>query len=377
MNVTAISQYMTRSHGQGKINLELFAELQSRGHTLRLFSTWLERDVAQREGVTWERIPVSPRIPTNFLRCEAFRYQAERRLRESGEVSINNGAAAVVPSVLNVVMFVHSAWLESPWRRQKPPTAHSSFLGLVTRHHSHLEKRALGMARKIVALSNQVRNELIAFCDIDESRIEVIVPGVDSELFSPLEAGQVNPLRSACGMANKDDRVLALFVGEIRSRRKNLDLVLSTIAQHPEYTLAVIGRTTGSPYPAMAEKLGIGDRVFFLGHRNDVPVLMPGADVFVFPTHYEPFGLVVTEAMACGVPVVVTRHAGAACAVEHGRTGWLLKDGMDQDGLTEALQEVLQPERRLQVGRAARKEAERLTWKNMATRYEALLGEYG
>lgn len=370
--ILAISQYMTRSHGQGKINLELFAELAARGHHLRLVASWLDSELAQSGRVAWEEVPVSPRLPSNWLRCACFRHQVERRVRR-GEVTINNGAAAVVRCQLNMVMFVHSAWSHSPWRQQGSRSLHGRFLGAVTRQHSRLEKQAFAMSYKLVALSQQVRRELLEYCGIDESRVEVVVPGVDSQRFRPLEEGERNALRVACGLPEADDRPVALFVGEIRSRRKNLDLVLKALAGRPEFVLAVIGSAAGSPYPALAQRLGVSDRVHFLGHRMDVENLMRGADVFVFPTHYEPFGLVVAEAMASGLPVVVTRHAGSACIVEEGVNGWLLEDGNDSEGFREALTHALDPGTRARMGRAARIRAEQLTWKRMADAYERLL----
>lgn len=371
----AVSQYMTRSHGQGKINLELYTELAAREYNLRLLASWLDPEMAHRDRVTWEQVPVSARLPTNWLRCAQFRRQAEHRLRGTATVTINNGAAALVPSHLNVVMFVHTAWYHSPWRKRERGGPHAAFLGAVARHHSRLEQRAFAISRKLVALSEQVRRELVEYCDFDESRVEVIVPGVDSRTFCPLEPGEPNALRAACGLSASDDRRVALFVGEIRSRRKNLDLVLEAITGRSEFVLAVIGSTVGSPYPAMAGRLGIADRVHFLGHRQEVARLMRGADLFVFPTHYEPFGLVVTEAMASGLPVVVTRHAGAACVVDDDVHGWLLEDGDDLEGVRQALTKVLDPAIRARIGRAARRRAEQLTWKKMADAYERLLHE--
>ncbi len=64
---------------------------------------------------------------------------------------------------------------------------------------------------------------------------------------------------------------LALFVGDIRSRRKNLELVLHALTEVRGLHLAVVGDTARSPYPAMAAELGVMDRVHFLGYRRDVP----------------------------------------------------------------------------------------------------------
>ena len=374
--LTAVSQFMTRSHGQGKINLELLTRLLDRGRRVEAVASWLEEDVAKHPHMTWQRINVPHRVPTNWLRCETFRRRAQFLLRNKERIEINNGAAVVAPSIVNIAMFVHSAWLASPWHPRHTGTMRGRFQAAFNAHQSQLEKRAFGKARWVVALSDEVRREIIEHCGIQPEHVVTIPPGVDAEQFQPLGSGAPNALRTACGLADRDDRSLAIFVGEIRSSRKNLDLVLNALVNQPELVLAVVGSDVGSPYPAMTKRLGIADRVFFLGQRNDVATLMPGADFFVFPTHYEPFGIVITEAMACGLPVITTRQAGGACVIEHGQQGWLLEDGSDSEGLDAALTELTDPQRRSEWGASARTRAESLTWEKMADRYEELLATH-
>ena len=92
-----------------------------------------------------------------------------------------------------------------------------------------------------------------------------------------------------------------------------------------------------------------------------------------FPTHYEPFGLVVTEAMACGLPVAVTPRCGAAPMVD-ADAGVVLRDGDDLDGLASAFSTWRDtPDARAAAGRAARRCAAAWTWAHMADAYEQLL----
>ena len=94
--------------------------------------------------------------------------------------------------------------------------------------------------------------------------------------------------------------------------RKNLDTVLQALVGASGVHLAVVGAREGSPYPALAERLGVADRVHFLGFRRDMAQIMQAVDIFVFPSRYEPFGIVVLEAMASGVPVILAATVGAA-----------------------------------------------------------------
>ncbi|MGL4514108.1 MAG: glycosyltransferase family 4 protein [Lacipirellulaceae bacterium] len=375
--LVAVSQHLTRNHGQGKINLELLLRLARRGWPIDAVCSWLEPCATTDPMVRWRRVFVPKRAPTNWLRCELFRHQAQRATRGGAPVALNNGAAAVVPSLLNVAMFVHSAWVRDANGPRWSASPRAALQAAFSAHQSRLEKRAFRVAEHVVALSDRVRSELVEHCGIDQDRVTVIPPGVDADAFRPIDECEENELRRACRLPAKDDRPLALFVGEIRSARKNLDLVLESLVGQPDWLLAVLGSATGSPYPAMAQRLGIADRVIFLGHQDDVPTLMRGGDLFVFPTHYEPFGLVVTEAMSSGLPVVVTAQAGAACVVQHGRDGWVLADGSDRAGLDAAFTEASDPEHRRTIGRQARGSAELHTWDDMTDAYERLLTRFG
>ena len=100
----------------------------------------------------------------------------------------------------------------------------------------------------------------------------------------------------------------------------------------------------------LAADLGVSDNVRLLGRRDDIEELLAAADVFVMPSHDEPFGLVFCEAMAMGKPVVALDDGGTVEIVEHGRTGLLSAYG-DLDALTANLRALLlDPARRAEMG---------------------------
>lgn len=371
--IIAVTQYLTRTHGQGKINLELLTRLANWGETVDYYSTWADDSLTSIPRMIGHTVRVPRRLPTNWLRCETFRLKAQHRLRDIAKVDINNGAAVVKPSKVNIAMFVHSAWRHRLAENRKW-NVQSLLETAFTAQQRKLEKRAFAQADHIAALSPHVKSELVDFCGLEESRIVVIPPGVDSKTFRPLGRDEVNLLRRECRLTAEGDPVLALFVGEIRSGRKNLDLVLDAVTRVPEIHLAVIGDSRGSRYPARSEQLKIGGRVHFLGKRSDVPELMRGADFFIFPSHYEPYGLVVTEAMSSGLPVITTRQTGASSAVSNGGDGCLIADGFAIDELISAIATIGDSETRQRMSIAARQRAVELTWDAMAARYQSLLG---
>jgi glycosyltransferase involved in cell wall biosynthesis len=154
--------------------------------------------------------------------------------------------------------------------------------------------------------------------------------------------------------------------------------------------LLLVGGETDTPDPAttpeigvlqqMVAELGIADRVIFTGRRgpDQLRDYYSAADVVVTTPWYEPFGLTPLEAQACGVPVVGSAVGGITYTVQEGVTGHLVPP-RDPQALAERLGELLsQPERRAQMGRAARERVEReFTWPVVAHRtaqlYQSLL----
>ena len=104
--------------------------------------------------------------------------------------------------------------------------------------------------------------------------------------------------------------------------------------------------------------------------HQDVPELMKAADFLVFPSRYEPFGLMVLEAMATGIPVITAATTGAAQLVT-ADCGVILPDSDDTEALAEALNQLVKCDRqqRQQMGQVARAIAEQHSWANMASNY--------
>jgi len=125
----------------------------------------------------------------------------------------------------------------------------------------------------------------------------------------------------------------------------------------------------GSPFPALAQRLGVADRVSFLGFRDDVARLLRASDLFVFPSRYETFALVVLEALASGVPVVTARSVGAAGLVTP-ECGLVLPDSEDAAALARALRLLVEDAPlRERMGRTAREVAQAHGWAQMAEAY--------
>ncbi len=320
-----------------------------------------------RLGAKWVR--VHPRCQElNLLRIWDFARLASvavDSVRREVDIVHGNGFVLDRPHEVNTSNFVHGAWWQSSAR---PPRRPRSFLETYHTVHTILnvrwERRAYRKAELVVAVSDLVRHEL-ASIGVPEDRIRVVLNGVDLDEFHPGDAD-----RQSLGLP--EGVPLALFVGEIQSPRKNLETLLKALAHVPALHLAVIGAVRRSPYPRLASLLRVDRRVHFMGHRDDVAELMRAADVFVFPSRYEPLGLVLLEALASGLPIVTAATVGAAELVNED-CGVVLRDPNSVEALGTALNAVVNDgEVRLHRRTAARKVAEQHSWQRTAEEYLAL-----
>ncbi|MEM1211393.1 MAG: glycosyltransferase family 4 protein [Planctomycetota bacterium] len=356
---------VVRTDGQGRVCLEVAAAAAERGWRVTLLCDRADEDLASHPAVRFVRVPAAG-LPGQLLRQAAYARRLTAALpRPAGPdtvVLLNGDIAGGAPSDLNVAHFVHSAYRRHLRVRGLRSVYHRAY----AEQHARGERTAFAAAWRAVAVSARVRDELVQEVGVPEEKVVVIPNGVDLKEFHPLRDGEERPLRELAGCS--DDELLALFVGDLRSERKGFGTVLQAVAQTPGVRVVAVGGQDGGPFPAMAKRLGITDRVVFLGRRDDVPGLMRQADVFVFPSAYEPFGLVVTEALASGVPVVCGPEVGAAPHAGDG--GVMLRGSGDVEGLVAALSGLRDDaDERGRRSIAARSAAEACGWGAMASAY--------
>jgi glycosyltransferase involved in cell wall biosynthesis len=169
------------------------------------------------------------------------------------------------------------------------------------------------------------------------------------------------------------DRPFIFYIGGL-DRRKNVDTLIKAVALTPiDWTLAIAGQVrTDNPriFPNLrrvASEAGVADRVRFLGvvPEEHKPALYSAADLFVFPSLYEGFGLTPLEAMACGTPVLCSN---ASSLPEVVGDGGLLFDPTDAAGLARLIAEtVASPATRAELRRRGMRRAEHFSWQKVAT----------
>ncbi|WGV28229.1 glycosyltransferase family 4 protein [Halotia branconii] len=370
MKLCIVTHKVKKGDGQGRVNYEVAQEAIRRGHHLTLIASEVTAELEQNSQVNWIKIPVQS-YPTEFIRNYIFAQKSANWLhqhRSEFDLVKVNGAITPAAADVNAVHFVHSSWLRSPAHISRLRRDFYGFYQWIyTALNARWEKQAFQKARVIVAVSQKVAEELVNI-GVPRSCIRVIVNGVDTQEFTPGTSDRQK-------LNLPKDVTLALFAGDIRTPRKNLDTVLHALAKVPDLHLAVVGSTEGSPFPELAASLGLSERVHFLGYRRDIAEIMRAADLFVFPSRYEACTLVLLEALASGLPVITATTTGGAELVTP-ECGIVLSDSDNADALAKALLSLVSDCLLMQqMGKAARLVAQQHSWTTMAQTYIDLFEE--
>lgn len=214
------------------------------------------------------------------------------------------------------------------------------------------ERLVIDRVDKIVASTENERNHLIELYQAPESKITIIPPGVDTSRFYPIDKTDA---KEAIGIPEEDRMVL--FVGRIEPL-KGIDTLIEAMAKLkikcrrcPHYLVIIGGDAEATPQETTSEmarlkvlsqELRIEDIIIFLGKRDQakLPYYYSAAEVVVMPSHYESFGMVALEAMACGTPVIASEVGGLQNLIIEGETGFFIAR-QDSTGLSDKMKTLL------------------------------------
>ncbi|WEK54936.1 MAG: glycosyltransferase family 4 protein [Candidatus Cohnella colombiensis] len=367
MKLCIVTHKLLKGDGQARVNYEIVSDMLQRGHEVTVCASSVAPELLARSNLIWRKVPVKG-WPTQLLKNQVFAVLSTfqlLRLRQHYDVLMVNGFITWLKSDINAVHFVHSSWIKSPAHPFKLKKNLFGWYQLsFTLLNSLLERVAFARTSQLVPVSHKVKNEIQAVTA--RGNPNVIMNGVDVTEFHPDQ----NVSRERWELP--ENVPLALFAGDIKSSRKNLDSVLKAMQDVKELHLAVAGETQGSPYVKLAEQLGLSERVHFLGFRKDLSELMKCVDFFVFPSRYEACTLVVIEALASGLPVITTYESGVSELIEM-EAGFILHHPEDVAGLATAMKRLAtNAELRSVQGKKAREVAERHSWSTVAAAYMQL-----
>ena len=232
------------------------------------------------------------------------------------------------------------------------------------------------LKRRVVLTSQALRQDFVAAYPKASAMTTVIAPGV-SAAPGPCSAPEKLQARATLGLPTQG-RGLLLVGNDLR--KKGLPTLLQALVGLPEDVwLAVVGQSRQlADMSALAQRLGLAQRVWFVGALSDMDQAYRAADCLVHPTLEDTYAMVVLEAMAHGLPVVVSgaRWCGISAELTDGVNALFLNDPRSADALTAALARVLDDAPLAKsLGANACAFAAQHTWAQVAAQHEAVFGQ--
>jgi UDP-glucose:(heptosyl)LPS alpha-1,3-glucosyltransferase len=357
--------------GVERVVLECANFLASRGHETHLLTCQCD------EALLDAQVRCHPVSVNNIAWWRMMRFARKAKLvcdemQSAPDVLASFGVQSPFNSV-TWVQSVHRSWIEisrrhrglaGRWKQRANPF-HAAGLAMESAYYGGRRYR------KLIALTEAVKADLMRCYDVPERDIEIIPNGFSPAEFNVSRIASRDSVRNRLGF-NDDDRVIVFVANELD--RKGFGPLLEAIGQLADnrLKLLVVGRVGPEGYQGQIDRLGAGC-VRFIGSTPDIAEFYAATDLFALPTIYEAWGLVIVEALACGLRVLTSRLAGASVAVQEGRTGFLLDDPRDPREIAVKLSRLLNsdPLPRSEISDSVAS----YSWDCILPRYERLLYE--
>jgi glycosyltransferase involved in cell wall biosynthesis len=333
--------------------LELAAGQRARGHDAIVVAGTIPageesmESVADDLGVPYVRVPALQRDLS--LRADAQAVRAVRRLIRAHRPDVIHTHTAKAGATGRIAAATAGAARPRATVHQYHGHVLSGYFDSRRERVFRLVERALArITDRLIAVSDEVRDDLVSYGVAASSKFEVVQYGFDLDARTTAAPGARERARAEIG-AGPDAFVIG-WIGRLTAIKRPLDLI-RVIKDVEAAILVLIGDGEDRPeVEALVASLGVQDRVHLLGYRRDVADWYAALDAFLLVSANEGTPVVAIEALAAGVPVVATNAGGTSTVVDDGESGALLPVG-DVAGLALALEGLRQdPARRTELG---------------------------
>ncbi|MFQ5912000.1 MAG: glycosyltransferase family 4 protein [Nitrospinota bacterium] len=365
LRIALVRNAVHRHGGVERYVWQLAQDLASRGHEAHLFARHWE---GLPSGVICR--PVGRLGGVSVLKAWSFASGVVHALEGERFDIVYNFDRAPVRGVYRAGEGCHREWLRVAAAYCFPASRVVRRMGLLHAFYLWVERRIFSpeLSLKVVTNSKKVRDEILLHygaaggTGIKEEDIPVIYNGVDLSEFSPVHSPErKREIRKKLGVP-PDDYVV-LFVGSGFFRKGLVHLFRSASRlqnERKELRLLVAGHSGRKAGAArMARRVGVGRVVHFLGGGLETADVYRASDVFVLPSLYEPFGNACLEALASGLPCILSRQCGLSEVLTDGENAYILEDPTDADEMAAKLSLLMDEELRRRVGLSGRRLAER------------------
>jgi UDP-glucose:(heptosyl)LPS alpha-1,3-glucosyltransferase len=364
-DVTIVAHHVGRVGGMERQLAKLALGLRERGHHVTVIAH--ECELPTSAGVVFHRVPGPSRpfligYPWFMLFGSLVLWRRRRGVVQA------TGAIVINKVDVIAVHYCHQVGVVTPSRSNRLYRIHVRAMGLLSR----LGERAcfrVNRGARFLCVSEGVADEIREHYPELSDRVLTIHNGVDTDTFAPgRHSEQAHAMRAEAAIA--DGRLVAAFVGS-EWQRKGLSAAIEALAQAPDWDLVVAGAGDQAHYQQLADSLGVGAAVHWLGVVRDVQAVYELADAFVLPSSYETFSLVTFEAAASGLAILACPVNGVRELIEDGSNGFLIRQ--DPHEIAQRLgQLATDPALRARLGQGARQAALQFSWERMLSEHEEL-----
>jgi glycosyltransferase involved in cell wall biosynthesis len=363
--VTIVANDIGSVGGMERVLAELVMGLRARGHQVNVIARTCELPASA--DVVFHRVR-GPSRPF-LLAYPWFMLAGTLAVRRWRRGVVQATGAVVLNSVdVIAVHYCHQVGPAYSSRSSRLFRAHVRIVRLLKRTAEQL-CFARNRSAFFVCVSDGVAGEVREHYPELTDRVITIHNGVDTKAFASGARGdEARAMRVALGI--EEDRLVAAFVGS-EWERKGLRPLIQALALVPEWDLVVAGDGDRRRYQQLADSLGVGQALRWLGVTSDVQLVYELADAFVLPSSYETFSLVTFEAAASGLPILATAVSGVSELIRDGRNGFLIS--REPREIAERLgQLAADPALRMRLGLAACESALEFSWEQMVGKHHEL-----
>ncbi len=369
MRILQVIHYFSPLHGGGSIEVvyQLSKALVQRGYEVVIYASDFELDKEYAQSLNGVRVVLFHCIANIglMLISPKMKKQLKREIRDFDVIHMHN-----FRSYQNVIASRYAKKYGIPYVLQ----AHGSVLRIIEKqklkkiYDTFWGYKILKHASKVIAVSN-IEVEQYKQLGVGKDKIEVIPNGIDTDSFKNLP--EPNQFKRKYHIREK---YLILFLGRVH-KIKGIDFLIKSFSkltkELDDAVLVIAGQDDGYKREAkvLAKNLGLHDKVKFTGRIDGKDKLCAyvDADVLVYPSIFEIFGLVPFEAIMCGTPVIVTEDCGCGQLIKEAKAGYLVHYG-DVEGLKDKILEAFRhPEDCKRMVKSGKKHImKNLSWDNIA-----------
>jgi len=338
--------------------------LDNAAFEIHVFANRWQQDAGMMDRIFFHHVPIIsfPR----FLKTVSFAFFAERAIAKVGVDIVHSHDRIFQPDIYTMHGLPHRIWATEVRKKRR--------LSLFDQATTWVEKRMVtgGFCRYFLAVSHLTRDIFLKEYPVNPASAPVIHPGIDPAAVAARRTdGDRQAIRRKYGLP--PTAPLIVFVS-MNFDIKGLDPLLAGLGKlkllHPEqsFHLAVVGRDNLPKYEAEAKQAGVGNHITFTGvvPREELDDIYAAGNLYAMLSKFDTFGMVVLEAMAKGLPVVISGNVGARDVVREGVNGFVIEDTGDAESVAGVLYHALREDVINPMSAAARQTALEHTWESSA-----------